>query len=621
MRAFLLSLFGFTTFCLQTIPVRAAEIDAWWPVDGAAVSGVQPFKAVVHDQPVDSYSMFWQVDGGGLNPMDIDLRDAPHREASVDLTPWTWQPSGAYAVTFVAKDPTDQVIAQKTVQIHVQTAGVAMSPEVSSSLSSITPASSESSVSVATPSSSVVSSSSVVPVSSSSSSSSVSTSSSSSVTPLVLAGNSRLAVWWPEEGAMLSGEQPFKAAMGDSKLESYSMTWSVDGGQPNAMNDSRQDGPHKEVMVNLAGWSWKGEGPYVVTFRAKDRQGRLMAEKTVSIRVTQGGSASSTSVSTSSSASSSSSVASSASTSSIPASSSSQPMSVSGGNPLAGVTLYVDPTSQAKRRAAELRTSNAADAALIDKIANQPQARWLGGWNADVGRDVSEAVQAAARQNAVPTFVLYNIPQRDCGGYSAGGTNDPASYRGWIRTIASAIGSNRAVIVLEPDALALTDCLSSQDRQVRFDLLSFAVQTLKAQGNVAVYLDAGHPAWRPASDMAGRLSQAGVDRADGFALNTSNFETEQANAAYGREISQATGGKHFVVDSSRNGRGPLAGQWCNPADRALGRMPTAATGDPLIDAYLWIKAPGESDGACNGGPDAGVFWTEYALGLARRAAW
>jgi len=76
-----------------------------------------------------------------------------------------------------------------------------------------------------------------------------------------------------------------------------------------------------------------------------------------------------------------------------------------------------------------------------------------------------------------------------------------------------------------------------------------------------------------------------------------------------------------VIDTSRNGLGPTAdNQWCNPAGRALGARPTTATGDPLVDAYLWIKSPGESDGACNGAPAAGVWWADYALGLAQRSA-
>ncbi|XIE81958.1 glycoside hydrolase family 6 protein [Streptomyces sp. SBR177] len=53
--------------------------------------------------------------------------------------------------------------------------------------------------------------------------------------------------------------------------------------------------------------------------------------------------------------------------------------------------------------------------------------------------------------------------------------------------------------------------------------------------------------------------------------------------------------------------------------RALGVPPTDRTGDELVDAYLWIKRPGDSDGTCRGGPAAGTWWPDYALGLARRA--
>jgi endoglucanase len=77
-----------------------------------------------------------------------------------------------------------------------------------------------------------------------------------------------------------------------------------------------------------------------------------------------------------------------------------------------------------------------------------------------------------------------------------------------------------------------------------------------------------------------------------------------------------------VIDTSRNGRGPAAdGDWCNPLGRALGARPTAATGVWRQDASLWVKHPGESDGPCHGGPAAGQWWPDYALGLAQRAAW
>ena len=49
--------------------------------------------------------------------------------------------------------------------------------------------------------------------------------------------------------------------------------------------------------------------------------------------------------------------------------------------------------------------------------------------------------------------------------------------------------------------------------------------------------------------------------------------------------------------------------------------PSTSTGDPLVDAFFWVKPPGESDGTCNGGPKAGEFWTDAGVGLAKSAKW
>lgn len=38
------------------------------------------------------------------------------------------------------------------------------------------------------------------------------------------------------------------------------------------------------------------------------------------------------------------------------------------------------------------------------------------------------------------------------------------------------------------------------------------------------------------------------------------------------------------------------GGWCDPDGRAPGQPPTTQTGERLIDAYLRVKPPGESDG-------------------------
>src|ERR1700682_5443356 len=123
-------------------------------------------------------------------------------------------------------------------------------------------------------------------------------------------------------------------------------------------------------------------------------------------------------------------------------------------NLFSGARLYVDPASAAKRQADAWRRSRPTDAELMDRIASQPVAQWLGGWNVDIGRDVADAVSRITGSRALPVFVAYNIPGLDCGQYSAGGANGSNAYKSWIRDFANGLGSRRAVVILEPDALA-----------------------------------------------------------------------------------------------------------------------------------------------------------------------
>lgn len=232
-------------------------------------------------------------------------------------------------------------------------------------------------------------------------------------------------------------------------------------------------------------------------------------------------------------------------------------------NPLAGKRLYVDPNSSAQRQAETLRRSRPQDAALLEQIADKPAARWLGGWASDIAREVDNAVSTITRTGAVAVFVAYNIPGRDCGQYSAGGANGSDAYRKWIRSFASGLRGRQAI--------------------------------------------------------AARLRQADIANADGFSLNVSNYIDNAANIAFGERVSRLVGGKHFIIDTSRNGLGN-ATDWCNPRGQALGVAPTTSTGHPLVDAFLWIKQPGESDGTCKGGPKAGAWWTEIALELSRAAS-
>lgn len=94
-----------------------------------------------------------------------------------------------------------------------------------------------------------------------------------------------LSIWWPTDGAALSGTHPFKARLEEKSLKEYKMYWQVDGGQLNRMYDSYVDGAHKEAQVDVTTWNWRGNGPYVVNFVAKTRSGTLIEQKSVSIFV------------------------------------------------------------------------------------------------------------------------------------------------------------------------------------------------------------------------------------------------------------------------------------------------------------------------------------------------
>ncbi len=296
------------------------------------------------------------------------------------------------------------------------------------------------------------------------------------------------------------------------------------------------------------------------------------------------------------------------------------PAPTAGGNPFAGATGYVDPQSNARKAADARRSYDPIGAAALDKTAAGSSADWFGDWVpvSSLAATVSARVSTETSAGALPVLVAYAIPHRDCGSYSAGGEPTADAYRQWITQLAAGIGSRKAVVVVEPDALPLLDCLSASDQRERLGLISGAVTALSANPGTTVYLDAGGPNWQPASVMAARLSQANVAHARGFSLNVSGFNTNALVTSYGDSVSSLVGGKHFLADSSRNGLG-AGDTWCNPSGRALGPTMTTATGDPLADAYTWIKAPGESDGTCNGGPTAGAFWTDYAIGLGLRA--
>ena len=104
------------------------------------------------------------------------------------------------------------------------------------------------------------------------------------------------------------------------------------------------------------------------------------------------------------------------------------------------------------------------------------------------------------------------------------------------------------------------------------------------------------------------------------AINDPTHYTGGITERYASMLGSVSPTAHFVVDTGRNGRGQndmtayaaapynqpasviaglQGGNWCNAPGAGLGHRPTANTGAPLADAYLWVKTVGESDGQCN----------------------
>ncbi|MDX3195102.1 glycoside hydrolase family 6 protein, partial [Streptomyces sp. MN03-5084-2B] len=284
----------------------------------------------------------------------------------------------------------------------------------------------------------------------------------------------------------------------------------------------------------------------------------------------------------------------------------------------AASAYYTDPgTNAAKWVAANPGDSRAA--VIRDRIASVPQARWFTTTNTSTVRgEVDAYVGAAAAAGKIPIMVVYDIPNRDCGGASSGGAPSHDAYRAWIDQVAAGLAGRPAAIVLEPDVLPqMTSCQNSDQQRQTSASMAYAGKKLKAGSSQAkVYFDIGHSAWLSPGDAAARLRAADISTsADGISTNVSNYRSTSDEVAYDKAILGQLGDSRLkaVVDTSRNGNGPQGSEWCDPGGRAIGTPSTNQTGDGQIDAFLWVKPPGEADGCI---ATAGQFVPQRAYDLA-----
>jgi len=215
-----------------------------------------------------------------------------------------------------------------------------------------------------------------------------------------------------------------------------------------------------------------------------------------------------------------------------------------------------------------------------------------------------------------------------------------------------------------PTGTALCDTMKQNGNYVNG--VGYALAKLGAVPNVYNYVDAGHHGWlgwdtnfAPAVNMmktAATASGATVNNVWGFITDTANTSalqepyitvdsTTRQSAwidfnQFNDELSFAQAWRNqaisagfpstigMLIDTSRNGWGGTArptgpstladlnaridasrvdrrihkGNWCNPSGAGLGERPRAAPAAG-IDAYVWIKPPGESDGASTNIPN------------------
>lgn len=350
-------------------------------------------------------------------------------------------------------------------------------------------------------------------------------------------------------------------------------------------------------------------------------------------------------------------------------------------NPFEGAAFYVDGQYTQKVQ------SSAALAPELQKqmaiVQNQPTALWLDRiaaveqlprWLAD-----AQSQSKTLGKETVPVVVVYNLPNRDCAAKASNGElsieeGGEQRYRSdYIDVIAehlSRVPDQRVAIVLEPDSLpnmisnlGVEKCAVSQD--VYLHSVAYAISKLSLP-NVSIYLDAAHAGWLgweanqrrmvdlvlEVLDMAG-----GPSRIRGFASNVANYNAisgdfgkrlEPSNPA-GNELDyvrsflgvleeKGVSGKAFLVDTSRNGQADVRtrwGNWCNIKGAGLGERPAIAP-SAGVDAYFWVKPPGDSDGtadraavrfdencassdAAAGAPEAGQWFHDYFVELVKNA--
>ncbi|KAL1989054.1 hypothetical protein VTN96DRAFT_5817 [Rasamsonia emersonii] len=317
------------------------------------------------------------------------------------------------------------------------------------------------------------------------------------------------------------------------------------------------------------------------------------------------------------------------------------------GNPFVGYQLYANPYYASEVISLAIPSLSSELVPKASEVAKVPSFVWLD--QAAKVPNMGEYLKDIQSQNAAGAdppiagiFVVYDLPDRDCAAAASNGefsiaNNGVALYKQYIDSIREQLTTYsdvHTILIIEPDSLAnlvtnlnVAKCANAQGAYL--ECINYAITQLNLP-NVAMYLDAGHAGWlgwsanlQPAAQLFAEVYKNASSPASvrGLATNVANYnawtispcpsytqgdpncdEEDYVNAL--APLLQSQGfNAYFITDTSRNGVQPTKqnqwGDWCNVIGTGFGVRPTTDTGNPLEDAFVWVKPGGESDGTSN----------------------
>nr|CDF76448.1 glycoside hydrolase 6 [Evansstolkia leycettana] len=321
------------------------------------------------------------------------------------------------------------------------------------------------------------------------------------------------------------------------------------------------------------------------------------------------------------------------------------------GNPYSGYQLYVNQEYSSEVYASAIPSLTGTLVAKASAAAEVPSFLWLDTASkvplmGTYLQDIQAKNAAGANPPYAGQFVVYDLPDRDCAALASNGeysiaNNGVANYKAYIDSIRALLvqySNVHVILVIEPDSLAnlvtnlnVQKCANAQSAYL--ECINYALTQLNLK-NVAMYIDAGHAGWlgwpanlSPAAQLFASVYQNASSPAAvrGLATNVANYnawsiatcpsytqgdpncdEQKYINALAPLLQQQGWSSVHFITDTGKSGRNGVQptkqnawGDWCNVIGTGFGVRPTTNTGDPLEDAFVWVKPGGESDGTSN----------------------